>query len=368
MKHLCVVGALQKSGTASQAKQPLLLLTSIHDQHEHARGRIKFPTCCRDPSPSLPHSTSADSVWLWTCWQVPTSDPVKKESKRTPEFWATQGLSKPNGWGNWSLSLCLPINILFSARTSLGWSGAEEIHFLMVICSLSITPPQKLTAISKKWRSDHSQGRADLHFWCIIHMTVKGPDHQMRLASWRALGAQKHWEEDNSQGWILAGSNGSGKESSGLSFQQMDYCLILQIEEMKHRETTGWLIVEMKVKAVGFDFLSSPRKSSLPHPRSHAVNILRAGPTPPICFMSVASNLPQFADPFTLSNRAVHLNLLTTGLLSLAFLHILHVARGSSWVCSLWPSADSCVPLSSYQSLHTTRASSRHFQSGPNSV
>lgn len=116
---------------------------------------------------------------------------------------------------------------------------------------------------------------------------------------------------------------------------------------MKHRQTTGRLIVEMKVKAVCFDFQSAPHKSSLPHPRSHAVNILRAGPTPLICFTSVASNLPQFADPFTLSNRAVHLNLLTTGLLSLAFLHILHVARGSSWVCSLWHSADSYVPLSS---------------------
>lgn len=129
---------------------------------------------------------------------------------------------------------------------------------------------------------------------------------------------------------MLTGSNGSGKESSGLSFQQMDYCLILQIEEMEHRETTGWLIVEMKVKAVCFDFLSSPHKSSLPHPQSQAVNILRAGPAPLICFMSVASNLPQFADPFTLPNRAVHLNLLTTALLSLAFLHILHVACGSS--------------------------------------
>lgn len=137
-------------------------------------------------------------------------------------------------------------------------------------------------------------------------------------------------EEDNSWGWILIGSNGSGQESSRLSFQQMGYCLILQIEEMKHRQTTGQLIVEMKVKAVCFDFQSAPHKSSLPHPRSHAVNILRAGPTPLICFMSVASHLPQFADPFMLSNRTVHLNLLTTGLFSLAFLHILHVVRGSS--------------------------------------
>lgn len=202
-------------------------------------------------------------------------------------------------------------------------------------------------------------------------MTVKGPDHTTRLISQRTLGGgylEDHLEEDNSWGWILVGSNGSGKESSGLSFQQMGYCLILQIEEMKHRETTGWLIVEMKVQAVCFYFLSSPHQSSRPHPWSHAVNILRAGPTPLICFMSVASNLPHFADPFMLSNRGVHLNLLTTGLLSLVFLHILHVAGGSLWVCSLWPSADSYVPLSSHQSLHTTRASSRHFQSGPNSI
>lgn len=34
-------------------------------------------------------------------------------------------------------------------------------------------------------------------------------------------------------------------------------CLILQIEEMKHRETTGWLIVEMKVEAMCFDFQST---------------------------------------------------------------------------------------------------------------
>lgn len=81
-----------------------------------------------------------------------------------------------------------------------------------------------------------------------------------------APGALKHLEKDNSPGWILLGSNGSGKGSSGLSFQQNGYCLILQIEEMKHRETTGWLIVEMKVKAVCFDFQSSPHKSSLPHP------------------------------------------------------------------------------------------------------
>lgn len=98
---------------------------------------------------------------------------------------------------------------------------------------------------------------------------------------------------------------------------------------MKHRETTGWFIVEMKVKGMCFDFQSTQHKSSLPHPRSHIVNILRAGPAPLICFMSVASNLSWFADPFTLSNRAMYLNLLTTGLLSLAFLHILHVACGS---------------------------------------
>lgn len=131
-------------------------------------------------------------------------------------------------------------------------------------------------------------------------MTVKGPDHTMRLISRRTLGGEyleDPLEEDNSWGWILVGSNGSGKESSRLSFQQMDYCLILQIEEMKHRETMGWLIVEMKVQAVCFDFLSSPHKSSLPHPRSHAVNILRAGPTPLTCFMSVASNLPRLQIP-----------------------------------------------------------------------
>lgn len=159
-------------------------------------------------------------------------------------------------------------------------------------------------------------------------MTGKEPDHPIRLILRRALGALKHSEEDSSWGWILIGSNGSGKESR-LSFQQTGYCLILQIEETKRRETTGWLIVEMKVKPLCFDSQSTQYKSSFPHPQSHIVNILRAGPAPLICFTSVASNLSWFADPFTLSNRAMHLNLLTTGLLSPAFLHILHVACGS---------------------------------------
>lgn len=142
-------------------------------------------------------------------------------------------------------------------------------------------------------------------------------------------GAVKHLEEGSSWGWVLVGSNGSGKEISGLSFPQTDYCLILQIEEMKHRETTGWPIVEMKDMPMRFDFQSTQNKSSLPHLRSHIINILRAGPAPLICFMSVASSPSSFADPFTLSNRAVCLNLLTAGSLSLAFLHILHVACGS---------------------------------------
>lgn len=202
-------------------------------------------------------------------------------------------------------------------------------------------------------------------------MTVKGPDHTMRLISRRTLGGEyleDHLEKDNSWGWILVGSNGSGKESSRLSFQQMDYCLILQIEEMKHRETMGWLIVENESPGCVFWFpefstqvqSSSSTKSCCKHPQGRAY-------TSHLLYVCGFQSSP-FADPFTFSNRGVHLNLLTTGLLSLAFLHILHVARGSSWVCSLWLSADSYVPLSSHQSLHKARASSRHFQSGPNSI
>lgn len=132
-------------------------------------------------------------------------------------------------------------------------------------------------------------------------MTGKELDHPMRLISQRAVGALKR-----SWGWTLIGSNGSAKDSGGLSFQRTGYCLILPIEEREHRETMGWLIVEMKVKPVCFDFQSTQHKSSLLHPRSHTVNILRAGPAPLICFTSVASNLSWSADPFTLPYRAVH--------------------------------------------------------------
>lgn len=160
-----VVGALCNSGTASQAKQPLLLLTPIHDQHEHARVRIKFPTCCRGPFPSLPpHSPSADSVWPCTCWHVPISGPVKKESKRTPEFWATQGLAKPNGRGKWNSS-SQPSHqhpLFYQDKPGLirSWRNTFPHGHLLP----SHSPPQKLTPISKQWRSDHSQGRADLPF------------------------------------------------------------------------------------------------------------------------------------------------------------------------------------------------------------
>lgn len=134
-----MVAASHKAGTPSQAKQPLLLLTPIHDQHEHARVGIKFPTCCRGPSPSLPHSLSADSVWLCSSPAHLLARPHFRSCKeRTQEDTRILGYPRPNGWGRWSLFLCLPINILFSARTSLGWSGAEEINFLMVIHSRSI--------------------------------------------------------------------------------------------------------------------------------------------------------------------------------------------------------------------------------------
>lgn len=133
-----MVGALHKAGTPSQAKQPLLLLTPIHDQHEHARVGIKFPMCCRGPSPLL-HSLSADSVWLCSSPAHLLARPhFRSHKERTQEDTRILSYPRPKGWGRLSLSLCFPINILFPARMSLGWSGAEETHFLMVICSRSI--------------------------------------------------------------------------------------------------------------------------------------------------------------------------------------------------------------------------------------
>lgn len=208
------------------------------------------------------------------------------------------------------------------------WAN-QDLNFLHSHLFLISSAPQKLSTLSKKWSSNHSREGVEVHFQCIPHMTGKELDHLTGLRLQRALGALKHLEEGSSWGWILDGSNGSDKEISRLSFQQTDYCLILQIEEMKHRETMGWPIVEMKDKPMHFDFQSTKDKSSLPHLQSHIINILRAGPAPLICFMSVATSPSSFADPFTLSNRAVRLNLLTAGLLSLAFLHILHVACGS---------------------------------------
>lgn len=284
----------------------------------------------------------------------------RQSQRRYQSFGPPPGLSMPNGWGRWNVTLCLLTNIL------RGWRNAFPHGHLFLIPSA----PQQLSILSQQWSSNHNQRRADVHPWFIPHITRKEMDQLTRLVSWRVIGALKHLEKNSSCSWMLVGSNGSAEQRTVIAAD--GNCLILQIEEMKHRETTGWLIVEMKVEATCYDFQSTQPKSSLPHPRSHFVNILRAGPAPLICFTSVASNLSWFADPFMLSNRAVHSNLLTTGLLPLAFLHILHVACGSSWakttVCSLQPFLQIPVYPSSYWSLPTTTARSRRFQSSPNSI
>lgn len=143
MKHICKAPHHIRHThipTHPPAKQPLLLLTRIHDQHEQARAEIKFPTCCGGPSPPPPYSVwpRSSPARLLACPRLGhTLHLAKADPKKTPEFWATPGLSKPNGWGRWSFSLCFPTNLLSPARTTLGWSGVEEIYwnFLMVVCS-----------------------------------------------------------------------------------------------------------------------------------------------------------------------------------------------------------------------------------------
>lgn len=181
-------------------------------------------------------------------------------------------------------------------------------------------------------------------------------------AAAKALGALN--EEGSSWCW----NNGQAKQTMDCHLSRQ-HCLILQIEETQHRETTGWLVEaywgnESQIQV--FWFSEHSRHVQPPPSTSHTV--LRAGPAPLICFTSMAFSLSSFADPFVLSNRTVHLHVLTTGWLSPAFLHILHVAFESQWAKNdnLLPIAlttDSHASSSSQQRWHSMKVRHGHLQS-----